>query len=642
MAWVSGLKVSSSGSPTSPALSDLRASILDETIMPRRAAITGPGFTGDYHYHQYAAFLEQRVFDNLAFEAAFNRQQQTRFNDRAQGFGQVSLKIDPNTHRPVTSGVNAAGTAAEVKSWEPNPNFGKFYTESLSDHRLLIQDGRTDDYRLTGSYRLDFTKRSRWFGRHDLAALASRTNTYNWNDEFQMVNITPTGNAVYPLNLSAGNNRIHRRTYLDFSQSDPRWHGMYDWKKFRLTGRPEQNGVTEGWVRVDDTGRDGLTRLDTTMGVVQSRWLEGRFTATAGLRRDRQRIWSDAGTAMQAPAGDPRFGEYTRRSRTGTVNHSEGTTRSVGLVFQPLPWAALFYNSSDSFRPQSAEDIFEQQIGNRKGIGHDYGIRLRLLDQRLHVTLNQWTVDDQNQAVGVSNNFINYINGIWTTLNRPGNIRLVTARDTQTLAGRGNELEVTANLTRHWRLSLNVAQTEQVLSGLLQRHRAYLEQHRAEFSASANTPLVEAVGTLQQGASIGQAIAAADAILTTAQISEGQTRRQLREYTGNLFTTYSLRAWNSWLRGVTVGGGAQYRGPGVIGYDTSRNNAAIRGGGYTLVNAMARYSRKLFGRTTTFQFNLDNALGEDEPIVTDADQFRAYRYVFQKPRTWSLQMTVAF
>jgi outer membrane receptor for ferric coprogen and ferric-rhodotorulic acid len=125
--------------------------------------------------------------------------------------------------------------------------------------------------------------------------------------------------------------------------------------------------------------------------------------------------------------------------------------------------------------------------------------------------------------------------------------------------------------------------------------------------------------------------------------AEGQSRRQLREYSTNFFTSYTLRRAGSWLDGLNLGGGANYRGDAVLGYDITRNNAPIHGGSYVLANAMVGYTIRLKDRQRLrLQLNIDNLLGEDDLIVTDADQVRAYRYVFQNPRRWGLTATYSF
>ena len=633
VSW-NGARVSNSGgaATTSAALSDLRMSILDESIQPRNAAISGPGWSGDFHYYSYAVFIDQRVGDNFNLELAFNRQEQTRFNDRPQGFGQVGLKIDPNAFRPLASDANG-----NVTAWGPNPNVGKFYTESLADHRLIIQDRRNDDYRVTVSYRLDRTKRSKWIGRHDIAGLASRTDSYNRDDLMLRANLTPAGTAAYPLNVTSGNNFIHRRTYIDFSNPDPRWHGLYDYKRYPLTG---QNGVTEGWVRSGNNGRDTLTRLDTRMAVLQSRWLEGRVVTTAGLRNDRRRGWSDTEVA---PDRVPVTQEFLRRSRDANADHAEGDTRTYGVVVHPLKWLALFYNNSDSFRPQTALDINGNFIGNRKGVGSDTGVRVRLWDGRINASISRWKVDDKDEAVGRTNDFINYLNAIWAVIDGSQPLD-VNSRDTQALEGDGWEGELTANPTRQWRLSLNVSQTHQVTSGLQPRNGAYIETHRALFNQHANRLLNSAVGTLPGGSTVGQALQRVDGIYQGIAIGEGQTRRQLREYNGNVFTTYTFRGSETKLRGLSIGGGAQYRGKGVVGYDTSRGNAPVFGQAYTIANAMASYdfNLKRIARSMKLQLNVDNLFNQNEPIVTDADEVQAYRYVHQIPRRYSMTLTVSY
>ena len=81
----------------------------------------------------------------------------------------------------------------------------------------------------------------------------------------------------------------------------------------------------------------------------------------------------------------------------------------------------------------------------------------------------------------------------------------------------------------------------------------------------------------------------------------------------------------------------------TFGYDTSRRKAPLFGGAHTLVNAMAAHDLRLRHRhRLRFQVNVDNLFDEDALLVTDADQIRAYRYVFQTPRRWSVTSTLTF
>jgi outer membrane receptor for monomeric catechols len=129
--------------------------------------------------------------------------------------------------------------------------------------------------------------------------------------------------------------------------------------------------------------------------------------------------------------------------------------------------------------------------------------------------------------------------------------------------------------------------------------------------------------------------------LALARAEEGQTRRQLREWNGGMFTHYSFRNRDSGLRGVSIGGGLQYQGEHPIGYDPARNNAPIMSHDFVLLNAVASYETRLWKKRTKFQLNVDNVLEEDDMIEIDGTPDLVYRYRLQKPRTWSLSMRVS-
>ncbi|MFZ9747239.1 MAG: hypothetical protein ACO3G4_11475, partial [Opitutaceae bacterium] len=96
-------------------------------------------------------------------------------------------------------------------------------------------------------------------------------------------------------------------------------------------------------------------------------------------------------------------------------------------------------------------------------------------------------------------------------------------------------------------------------------------------------------------------------------------------------------------RDLTVGGGGNYRGAGVVGYDSSRNNAPLFGPSYALCNVMLARNFRLGDKVRVrLQLNVDNLGDEDDPIVVDADQLRAYRVILQTPRRWSLSSTFQF
>jgi outer membrane receptor for ferric coprogen and ferric-rhodotorulic acid len=626
-----GSRISNTG-PTAPGLGNNTAAILDASILPRGSSVTGPGFRGDYYYSNYALFVEQRVGD-FAFEAAFNRQSEQREQYRPQVFNDVALRIDVNAFLP---------------NGQRNPNAGRFYTDGQL--QVGLRDQVRDDYRLTGSYDLDLRRRSDWLGRHTFAALWSRRENDGQDDGFDEVNLTPDGSAFYPRDLTNANNAIRRRNYLDFGTTDPNLRGMHDPKLHPINA----NGVVSGLARIRDAARNDLSRTDSKMVAYQGKLLRDRLVLTGGLRNDRQRTWGSTadrnGNGDVNDDRDPVTRTFPRRVRSPDAQHSMGDTRTYGIVAHATSWLSVFYNNANNFVPQADLDINERVLGNREGQGEDLGLRLSLFGNRITASIARYRTNENNTAVGRDNAFINAINVIWQTLGQIERSVVTGSRDSQSTKGEGYEYEITANPTRGWRLSANFSETEQVTANIQPRNGAYVEANRALWQRNATLPLVaSAVGvpatdsTTGQPSTVATAVRLIDDLYMGFRQAEGQSRRQLRRYNGNFFTTYTLRADSRWLNDLTIGGGANYRGKGVVGYDTTRNNAALYGPDYTLVNLMLAKNFRVGDRTRLrLQLNVDNLLNEDQPIVVDADQVRAYRVLLQTPRRFNLTSTLSF
>ncbi len=623
ISWFGG-RLTNTG-PTSPALGNNTVAITDWSLVPRKATLSGPGFTGDFFYYNTGLFLEQRAGD-LAIELAWNRQSEQREQYRPQVFNDVALRGDPNARLP---------------DGRVNPGAGKYYTDGQL--QVDYRDQVRTDWRFTASYALDLRKRSEWLGAHTLAGLLTRRENEGRDDGYNEVNLTPDGSANYPRDLTNGNNAIRRRSYLDFSSANPDLRGMHDPRRFAINN---VNGVTSGLVRTRDASRNDLTRTDSEMIASQSRWFGGRLVVTAGARVDKQAVWGSTadlnGNGDINDDRDPVSRLFPKRRRVANATRSQGHTSTYGIVYNVLPQLGLFYNSANNFVPQSDLDIFGRLLGNRRGEGKDMGVRLALLDNRLSGSISRYETTEVNRSVGRDNAYINAMNAIWQALGKVDKFADTASRDSQDTAGKGWEYDLTANLTPNWRASLNYAQTRQITTNIQPRNLAYVEANRAEWSRNPTIIVPTGFG-LPANATIATAISTIDALYAGFKQSEGQTRRQLRRDTGNFFTSYTLRRSDSWLNGLTVGGGVQYRGDAVVGYDATRGNAPLYGGAYTVVNAMTAYNLRLSGKhRVRLQLNVDNLLNQEKLQVVDADQIRAYRYVFQTPRRWSLTSTLTF
>lgn len=623
VSWFGG-RVTNTG-VTSPALGNNTVAITDWTLVPREATISGPGFTGDFFYYNTGVFLEQRLGD-LAIELAFNRQSEQREQARPQVFNDVALRGDPN---------------AQLPDGRPNPGAGKYFTDGQL--QVDYRDQVRTDWRLTASYSLDFRKQSQWLGSHMIAGLLSRRENVGHNDGFNEVNLTPLGDANFPRDLTNANNQLRRRSYLDFSTSNPAYRGLHDPKRYPIVN---QNGVTSGLVRTRDATTNDLTRTDSEMLASQSRFFDGRLVLTGGVRVDKQAVWGSTadlnGNGDINDDRDPVTRTFPVRRRLPNANRSQGHTSTYGIVVNATRQIGFFYNKANNFVPQSDLDIFGNLLGNRRGEGEDMGVRVSLFDGRINGSVSHYKTSEVNRSVGRDNAYINAMNGIWQALGRVDKFADTASRDGQDTDGKGWEADFTANLTPNWRASVNFAQTQQITTNIQPHNGAYVAANRSEWSRDTSLPVPTGFG-LPANATIATALTTIDALYAGFKQAEGQSRRQLREYTGNFFTSYTIRRGDSRLNGLTVGGGVQYRSDAVVGYDTTRNNAPIYGGAYTVANAMLGYNLRLASKyRVRLQLNVDNLFNEDKLQVIDADQIRAYRYVFQTPRRWSITSTLTF
>jgi outer membrane receptor for monomeric catechols len=88
----------------------------------------------------------------------------------------------------------------------------------------------------------------------------------------------------------------------------------------------------------------------------------------------------------------------------------------------------------------------------------------------------------------------------------------------------------------------------------------------------------------------------------------------------NAFTSYRFSDDVSpVLRRTRIGGGANYRGPAVIGYDSARTDAVILGKSSVIANLMLGRTIPLRrGQTLDVQLNIDNLFKNEDPLPYSA------------------------
>jgi outer membrane receptor protein involved in Fe transport len=639
---------------------------------PANAYLPGPGRSTNNDYTLASVFIDQRV-GPLNFELGYSR---THYN---RGFTQpfASAVGDPN---PVLPGAYFADGDSVIAAGRlpgtllpdiarPNPFAGLPYVQSQAIRQLF--DQRIETWRATVGYELDLARRRAWLGRHSLAAAWQKERGYFGNGTIAEYNLAP-GNSQP---IDSATNTILRRTYLEFNRPGGA-RGAFDaW----ATPIPESPGMKAGFV-FNSLYPWVATRNTSGMLALQSRWFADRIVLTGGYRRDRAEV-------MDANAGGERVPNSTnawtirpyRFDRAlRTVNN--GATKTLGAVVTALPWLGLSYNQSQSVFPQGAfKDIFARVLPPIEGDGQDYGLRLMLLGGRLSANLNLYRADGVNQFQpslnAPKNNICTGANAVLATLRARGQplpasvaaagiTQLNTesqARDASDLAGRGTEIEITGRLAPGWSITLNAARNQLKQANILSDSMAFLGSVKSEWERSTarldDTPTVVATfvrtrdGTPQRDFVTNPATFA-DVYAYSLSVAEpflrgtGKTPFTHVEQTFNAFTSYRFSNDAPRLaRGLRAGLGANYRGPAVIGYDSTNNDTVMLGrSAITWSGMLGKRLALRRGQSLDLQLNVENIFGQEARLPYSASAPGVIlRYLLPRVRhSWTVRATYGF
>jgi len=599
-------------------------SLLDTSLTPLRANLAGPGGSRDNDFLTGGIFVEQQIGDDLFVELAANRQTNIREWHRPSVWSEVGVRADVNQFLP--------GGA-------PNPYAGKYFVETRYD--ITNTDVRNDDLRVSASYGFDFAKKiggpARWLGRHQLAGMWSRRDSLNTGFMQTEARTNNPANA----NVTAANNVIMRRTYFSFDDpSLPRGH--LDPRNRQLNG---VNGINS---RLATTRMSyDLTRLDSALVVLQSRFLKDRLVTTVGLRNDEESTWGNIMT--RAPGTQEVIG--ASKGPLGSVASAD--TKTFGVVLHATEWLALRYNEADNFQPQRefrlGYDTDTQGIGlgPRLGRGTDVGVMLNLKGGRYSIVASRFEVSEDNVSTGWGGEFNNQVRGITYALNR--NFGTFTGNDSLSNVSKGYEFEMVANITPKWRMMVNYSQANVATSNLRPFGNKIVADNRAVWQANAalaippGVPGVGGSAAEAPRATIGAALASIDTIIAAFSAAEGQAPVGHRRSIFNAFTHYTVA--EGAFKNVSFGGGVRHRGSMVTGYDNA--NRPLRLDAHSFVSGVVGYGRPLrfHGRTYGWkvQLNIDNLLNRNDLILDKTNAVgEVLRAEIAPPRTVSLTNRITF
>ena len=174
----------------------------------------------------------------------------------------------------------------------------------------------------------------------------------------------------------------------------------------------------------------------------------------------------------------------------------------------------------------------------------------------------------------------------------------------------------------------------------------------ARFLAERVFPLEATFGArlMPNGQSLTQEIATLrTSLLNNRDAQTGSQAAELREWTGNFVTNYTFAS--GFLKGASIGGYAQYRGPSSLGATidpaTGRldQTRIVEGNDIWLLGLNVGYERKLGNRLRwDVRLGLANLLDNTELIekAANATTGRVVTWGVQAPRTWMLRSGLSF
>ncbi len=370
-------------------------------------------------------------------------------------------------------------------------------------------------------------------------------------------------------------------------------------------------------------------------------------------------------------------------------------TRSVGLVYHLTRWVTPYANYAETFNaPPTSQRIDSSHPPPTVAKGVDLGLRFTLLGGRLTFSAARYTNEEQNNPFdhGAQGN-INVIlasNAVGDQTPAGRNIRglgnvpalMVDLRDRRAT---GYEFEAVANITKQWRLLVNLGLPKVYEENGFRDLKRYFGTNDATFrqimadtgaliDASGNATVNNAIPINDRSPDVNGAVNSWNT-LTALRRNIIDNRRLIQDQPSlNVFTDYTLGVTR--LKGLRLGGGVQYRGKQIIGNrgaDTVVNPAnpltaiddpavdaytpVYSPASYYTVVATLGYSLRLEKRRELrFDLRVNNVLNDQGPLYSVSTALRpkggdltsparetvANIYAYKQPVSVNLTTTLRF
>jgi hypothetical protein len=326
--------------------------------------------------------VDQRITRSLHANLAFFDSKNVAFDLSPNGRDLV-VKAEPL--RAFDGVINGSGLDNLANPFAPTAGDLWYYSEQSYVRKTSTIANRV--LRASLAYELDLGRK---WGRHQLAVsgeMKSFERTIIKDREILDI-YTAQGKGVnattWDLNYTNPNdnrNLLFRRHYFRPGDSAEIRPGDINDRVNMNAGGAEFGSI---WVANDASGRRHITSdVDSAMFSMVNYWLGNRLTTTLGYRRNA--FVSHLYDGVRDP--ETRAFEVSRTiTETTEIDRSNQT---FGAVLRVLPWLSLTYNQGTN---QDEPDFFALVLPDGRlppgsvGDARDYGIRFRLLDNR--VTIN--------------------------------------------------------------------------------------------------------------------------------------------------------------------------------------------------------------------------------------------------------------
>lgn len=564
-------------------------------VMPSRDWTYGHGLS-DIDYKDFTVFFDHKFNSNLDASVSLYRYDDSQEAKDYEGTGGAAIDINK-----------------QLPNGAANPNYGKafadFFLSKQTQERTVTEARAQLDYKLEAPL----------FG----STLKQRFSASAAKKKVEISARQYLGQIDKPL-ASPGDwvqNMIWGRIYLDVPNQIMNIPSQIGNNKIAYL--PKADGY---WFDFDDT-------FELTDFAVVSHTLlfDDKLSILAGARRD---------------SYDEHIVELRRGANLANKISDEsqsGTTYSAGAVYYVGP-VGFFANYSENIQPPNPGS--QPLIGGARpqpeqGSGLDYGIRISTGDNKYYAVLSRYDTKSEGHLV---ENPIG-LRGIWQKYNivkglstESGNGSLAysdtTARDVT-----GYEFEVTANPFKGLRLQASYAKPKATVVDFYPGARAHFAGNLAAWNAAVNGT----ENTQSNRDALRAEIASVQSALDNAK--PGVVQADSIKYTASLFAHYTFQSDS--LKGLSVGGGVAKTGRKYVGLFDSKDTWADA---TQSTSGVVAYETKIGGYPWRFALNVENVLGDDDPVVTNyhwgyRDQnggLVADSFYLPAPRTFRLSARVTF